>query len=371
MKKPLRVLIVVTKMCQGGAIVLPLQLASALRDRGHNVETWFLYKEEAAYENDAFVRLMLTRRARGPLDHIRILWRLVRAMREYRPDAVCGVLPLGNIFGLLCARFVGCQSRIASQHTPAYVQKPIMLLLDKLLGTIGFYSENIAVSHSVNDTFKRYPLAYRNRLRVIQNGVLERPIRKTKAEARDWLGLPQEAFTLGTVGRLSPEKNHGFLLDLTKCLPGIHLAIVGSGDLEADYRRRIQSLEVADRVHLLGPLPVNSIQDFLATVDVFVLPSKFEGLPVALVEAMQAGLPIIASDISPIREVVLSDSGLAAQMESVESVDSWVPLVRTLQSDPAARQKLSDAAKSRAKAFSIERMVEGYMHVLTNGARGA
>jgi len=358
-------------MTQGGAIVVPLQIASFLRAQGLIVETWFLYRVPPAYEDDSTVRLMLPHPARGPFDYTRILWRLFWAMREYRPDAVGGVLPLGNVFGLLCARLIGCKTRVASQHTPAGAQQPIMLLLDKLLGTIGVYSANIAVSYSVFDTFKSHPLSYLSRLSVIQNGVMERQPLVKKTEARECFGLPRESFILGTVGRLALEKNHDFLFQLVQSLPGIHLAIAGAGDLEPHYQERIRSLGVADRVHLLGSLPEEQIPNFLAAIDVFVLPSKFEGLPIALIEAMQAGLPIIASDIPPVREVVFSDCGAAAQVLGTESVESWVRSVQKLQDDPAAREHLSNAAKLRSQAFSIKRMADGYLKILTNADQGS
>ncbi len=162
-----RILVIVTKLDQGGGVLVPLQVAEALRARGHVTETWFLYKHRSAYEDHEGVRIILSRQVRSLLDYFQIFAKLLVTMRSFRPDAVHGVLPLGNILGLLCATLVGCPSRVASQHNPAKTHNRIMQWLDKLFRTVRIYTANITVSYTVRKSYQRYPGPYVRRLQVI------------------------------------------------------------------------------------------------------------------------------------------------------------------------------------------------------------
>ncbi|HEX9791294.1 MAG TPA: glycosyltransferase family 4 protein [Kiloniellales bacterium] len=360
-----RVLFIVTKLSKGGAMVVPLQVAAALRARGYEAETWFLYQQQPAFEDEPGVRVILPRRAAGLLDYVRVFLRLIPAMRAFRPDAVHGVLPLGNIFGLLAAVIVGCPSRVASQHNPAKTHNPIMRLMDKAWGTLGIYTGNIAVSYSVRDSYARYPAAYVRRLHVVQNGMRVRPASLTKAEARAHFGLPAQMHTIGTMGRLAHQKNQDFLFAAMARLPGVHMAIAGDGELRQKFQQQIASAGLADRIHLLGAIPPADVPNFLAALDLFVLPSLYEGLPIALIEAMQAGCPIVASDIPPTIEVVLPDGGeAAAAVLGMDSVEPWIDTIRDLLAQPEKRQALAAAAHRRSAYFSLDRMTDGYIACL-------
>jgi hypothetical protein len=210
--KSRRILFIVTKLNQGGAIVVPLQVASALRARGYDAEVWFLYRESPAYEDEPGIRLIFPDRPGGIWTYSRIFFRALRAMQAFRPDAVHGVLPLGNLFGLVGAAVIGCSSRVASQHVPLSWNHPVMRWLDMMLGSIGVYTANIAVSHAVEESFAHHPNPYRRRLQVIQNAVPYRPPQRTRSEARRHFGLPEQAWVLGNLGRLTYQKNQDFLL---------------------------------------------------------------------------------------------------------------------------------------------------------------
>ena len=346
-------------------MVVPLQIAAALRARGYEAETWFLYQHEPAFENEPGVRVIWPHQTRNLIDYLRIIARLIPAMRAFRPDAVHGAIPLGNIFGLLAAALVRCPSRVASQHSPAATHNIVMQWLDKIWGTIGIYTANIAVSHSVHDSYKNYPPSYVRKLRVVQNGTRIRRPGRSKAAAREHFGLPGEARLVGTLGRLADEKNQAFLLDVLSGLPDVHLALAGDGDLRAEIERQARAMGLADRVHLLGAVPPEDVSDFLGTLDIFALPSRFEGLPMALIEAMQIGCPIIVSDIPSTHEVVSTeDGGVAGIILDTDSPEPWIAAIRDLCARPEELRALGEAAKRRGEDFGLDRMVDGYVACL-------
>jgi glycosyltransferase involved in cell wall biosynthesis len=364
-----RILFVVTKMSQGGAMVLPIQIAAGLRDRGHDAEVWYLYKHSPAYEDQPGVRVLLPWEAKGIIDYLRAFWRLYVSMRRHRPDIVHGVVSLGNVFGLLSAALIGCRTRVASQHNPASTYNPIMRGLDLIFGTLGIYTSNIAVSRTVGASFDGYPERYRRRLHVIPNGVAGLRSNTTKAEARKHFGLPEQATILGSVGRLSEQKNQDFLFPVIERLPEVHLVLAGNGESRAAFSQQLERTGLSQRVRLLGSVEARDIPRFLAAIDLFVLPSRYEGMPLALLEAMQAGLPIVASDIPSVREVMdTPDQDPTGLCLPIESDQVWAEAIHNLLNDDTQLRQFSEAARRRGEEFSLDRMVDRYETCLTQDA---
>jgi len=122
----------------------------------------------------------------------------------------------------------------------------------------------------------------------------------------DWFGCPPEALVVGSVGWLTDIKGHEYLIEagakLKPDFPSLHLVIVGSGDRHDALLRLAESAGLRDAVHLLGHR--DDIEVCLAGMDLFVLPSLNEGMGRALIEAMAAGLPVIASRVGGIPAVI-------------------------------------------------------------------
>lgn len=140
-----------------------------------------------------------------------------------------------------------------------------------------------------------------NRLRIIKNGV---DLEKYKYNAdvrkamREKLGLSEDTFVVGHIGRFSYQKNHEFLLsvfkDYVKEDSKAVLLLVGDGDLKGQVAERVKELKLSEKVLMTGN--VDNVNDYLQVFDVFLLPSRFEGLPIVGVEAQASGLPVIVSD---------------------------------------------------------------------------
>lgn len=154
-----------------------------------------------------------------------------------------------------------------------------------------------------------------------------------RQEMRRQLGLTGE-LVIGHVGRFNPQKNHAFLLDIFAALlkkePNAVLLLVGGGADMPKIQAKAQELGIAERVRFLGVR--SDVADLMQTMDVFVFPSLYEGLPVTMVEAQASGLPCIISDKVP-PECILTD-GLVNIMPLSASPEAWAEKILTMRAVP-------------------------------------
>jgi glycosyltransferase involved in cell wall biosynthesis len=220
--------------------------------------------------------------------------------------------------------------------------------------------------YTVSQDMKRKLLRGRTperNIRVIHTGLEPRNLRAacSPASARASLGLPEDAFLIGVVGRLSGEKGHLVLLDalarLRQAHPHAHLLIVGTGYMQPLIEARARELGLADCVHIPGF--VEDLPTALRAMDVCVLPSILEeGFPTALVEAQMAGLPVVGSDIGGTRETKIpGETGLLARPGDP---DSLAAVLARLAADPTLRAAMSNAAPAWVqRAFPLTAMMDG------------
>lgn len=390
----MKVVAIVTQLEAGGAQVAALRLAAGLRARGHDAETWFLYEKRPAFQDAPGVRVLWPRRPRGPVESLRMIRALLRALRRARPDAVVSFTHYANVVAQTAARALGIPVRIASQRNPASSLPGAARWLDRVLGRLGWYTANVAVSEDTRASFRGYPAAYRRRMSVIYNGVAPppdgatglpgapplsdspdgcvEPRRREGASpphsheaARDRLGIPREARLVAAVGRLARQKNHALLLHALVPLEEAQLALAGAGELEGELRALARELGVEGRVHFLGELDRAGVAELLAASELFVMPSRFEGLSNALLEALSAGLPVLASDIPANREVLLpADAPAAGCLLSPDDASAWTSGIRHFLGDAAAAAENGARARQRARAFSEEAMVHAFEALL-------
>jgi len=140
--------------------------------------------------------------------------------------------------------------------------------------------------------------------KVIRNGIVFdkfRNIERSKEEIRKDLSIPENARVIGQVGRFAYQKNPEFTIavfnELLKKEPNSYLLLIGRGKMEKELRKQAESLGISDHVRFL--ISRDDIPELLKAMDVFILPSRFEGLGIVLIEAQAAGLPCVVSDNIP------------------------------------------------------------------------
>lgn len=191
------------------------------------------------------------------------------------------------------------------------------------------------------------------KIRVISNGV---PLDDFEtASPASLAGIPDHATRVVFVGRFYPPKDHAAVLRALTAVPNAHLLLVGDGPLRPQAEELARSLGVAERVTFLGQR--HDIAQILKASDIFVHSTTFDGFGIAACEAMAAGLPVIASDVPGLAQVVKG----AGVLFPVGDDRALARELSVLVSSPERRREMSASSRQRAKCFSIEKTVDAYV----------
>jgi len=280
------------------------------------------------------------------------LWRLYRRIYRLRPTILHASLFHANLPGRILGRLAGVPVVICSERTMA-MESQWRYRLNRW--TIGLVDRVTVVSVLVRDFCIAHIGLPPRKLVLIPNGVeLPRAPLASRQEVRIEVGLPLDAPVAGAVSRLDPVKGVRFLIQALTRLGGVHLAIAGDGPERAALEALAERLGVAGRVHWLGQR--GDVQRLLLAFDLFVQPSLHEGLPNTVLEAMAAGLPVVATGVGGTPEAVVD--GVTGLLVRPGDPEPLARAISRLLDDPAARQTMGQAGRERVvQHFTVERMV--------------
>lgn len=279
-------------------------------------------------------------------------------IRRIRPHLLHAHSSKAGVIGRVAARVAGVKS-VFTAHGWAFTEgvhptrKHLALGLERVAARLG--DAVICVSYQDLDLALRYRVVKRERALVVWNGVPD-----TVERAHPGLEPPR----LVMVARFSPQKDHELLL---RSLAGLQdlswtLDLLGDGPLLPRMKALARELGLENRVRFWGRrLDVATV---LAEAQVFVLTSRWEGLPLTILEAMRAGLPVVASDVGGVREAVVD--GLTGFLVPRGDVSHLRERLGVLLTDPKLRVQMGMAARKRYEEhFTAERMVEAVWEVYT------
>ena len=346
----------------GGAEMMVFRLSEELRSRGHTIVPvgpangigWLgdLFRG-AGVSPEVF-------RIRRPIDP-ECVRGLVQLFRKHRIDAVHSHEFTMAVYGAASARLLGLP-QVITMHGGLTVCKALRRRI-ALRWAIRNSDHTVMVAHATQRQFATELGLDESRFTVVPNGVPARP--GDPARARLEFGIGAGDCVLLAVGTLERHKGHRVLLEALARLEGRglrspwKLIIAGGrgGDQHDSLLEYVRDEGFDDRVHIVTNR--NDIPDLLALADIYVMPSLWEGLPMALLEAMIAGKAIVASATSGIPEAIVD--GRDGLLVHPGDVGALADALRLLLTDPERRANLGDRAAARARQeFTVQVMAERY-----------
>ena len=378
----LRVARIITRLNIGGPSIQAIGLSRELRASGF--DTCLVHGRLGDGEGDMTRLLPIDDidsvyvddlvRPIAPLRDVRAWWRIYRTLRRWQPDIVHTHMAKAGTLGRLAAlaynrtRAAGRRARLVHTYHghvfEGYFGSPstkVFVLVERWIGRRT--DALIAISPQIaRDLVQTYRIARDTQLQLIPLGFnLDRLLALSaadRARAKASLGLADDAIAVTTVGRLTAIKQHMLFLDmaaqLAKASPRFVFLIVGDGELRPALEARASEPDLAGRVRFLGWR--GDLDTVYAASDIFVLTSRNEGTPVALIEAMAAGVAAVSTDVGGVRDVVTGPE--LGSLVPFGDAAALAGAVLALADAPARRTEIGGAARASVRdRFHATRLV--------------
>lgn len=353
----MRILQVIPYFCFGGAETMCENLTYALLELGHQVTVVSLYNEHtpiAQRMERAGVRILYLDKKLG-LD-ISMVSKLRKIMKEEHPDVVHTHLDVIK-YAVAAAKLAGVKKCVHTVHNVA--DKEAEGRAQKSINTAYYklgWCTPVALSPEVQRTVVSFYGLKPENVPVIYNGVdLSRCIPKESYAAG-------ETWKLLHIGRFNEQKNHKGLLEAFRLFLGSYprseLWLLGDGELRQETENYARELKIDGNVRFMGAQ--SNVYPYLHDADIFLLPSRYEGMPMTIIEAMGTGLPIVATAVGGVPDMIDDgESGLLAD----NSPEAVCKACCTLAEDEQLRSCLGRRAREESKRFSAGYMAEKYCKI--------
>jgi glycosyltransferase involved in cell wall biosynthesis len=378
---PIEVVRIITRLNVGGPSIQAASLTTALDARGFRTRLMhgrlgegegdmrYLLPADA----DAVYVPALCRPVR-PIDDLRALVAIYRELRRRRPQILHTHMAKAGLTGRLAAwaynRTRGSAPRLRVVHTyhghvlEGYFHPLVsatFIALERVLARMS--DVLIAISPAIRrDLAETYRIGRGDQFRVVPLGFDLEAFAAIDAGARQAarraLALPVDAPVVATVGRLTAIKQHRMFLEVVRALsdrhPDLVALIAGDGELRDELQEYSASLGIDHHVRWLGWQ--RDLATLYSATDVFVLTSRNEGTPVAIIEAMASGVPAVSTDVGGVGDVI--DSPELGTLVPSGDVARLAQAVSDLLSDPVARSAMGDKARARVlERYGLTRLV--------------
>lgn len=300
----------------------------------------------------------------GPSD-LKAFRRVLRLVREYRPHIVHTHTGKAGILGRLAARTTGTPVTVHTYHGHVLddyygpLKTHAARQLERMLARLS--TRLVAVSEKVKVDLVRHGVDGGGKIEVISLGFDLKPFataERFRGEFRDELGLHQEHQLVGIVGRIFPIKNHRLFLNAAARVaarnPAVHFVVVGEGVLSEQTRDLARELGLEDRVFFTGWR--RDLPRVYADLDTLVVSSDNEGTPVAAIEAMAAGRPVVGTEVGGMPDLI--DDGVTGFLVPPRDPEALATRLLELLDDPALAATMGERSARRVlERYRVERLV--------------
>jgi len=290
-------------------------------------------------------------------------WTIVRRLRQLRPQIVHTFMLPASLYGRSAAVAAGVPIIIGTEVNIYDRKQGHHILIERLLSARSACV--VASAESVKAAYVRQLGISADNVRVVYNAVNWDRLNATQTpdDVRQSLGIPRDRLVVGVVATLQDKKGHRVLIDAVAETPGLErvwLMLVGDGPERRPLEAYVAARGIADRVTFCGTR--RDLGNVLPAMDVFALPSLWEGLPLALILAMGAERPVVATRLAGIPEVVTNgDTGLLVEPGNVQQLGAALARVCT---DAALRARLGARARAAVRdRFGADAYSESVMRI--------
>jgi len=292
------------------------------------------------------------------------LRKLYRLIKQEKFDVVITHRYKPSYLMLTLTPFLACEKFISVFHGMKQFNRIGRRLLAKLL--IDNRWTLVAVSKAVALDLVDSGLPY-ERTKVVYNAIDSKTMNSqflTRHSAREALQIPDDRTVIGTIGRTTQVKGHKYLLDAFEQVcqqrDDLHLVIIGGGDLEDQLRTQVKDLNLMDRVTMTGAK--SDAYRYLKAMDIFTLSSLSEGLPIAMLEAICARVPVVGTNVGGIPELI-PDNQFIAEPQNSQSIAVVIQRLLELSEDERHDYILKLEAKI-LDSFSIEKYHQNFQSLV-------
>jgi glycosyltransferase involved in cell wall biosynthesis len=378
--RPMRVARVITRLNVGGpgrhAILLtagmdPARFATTLITGVAGEEEGDLSKLARASGIEPLVIPEL-RRSIHPARDLVALIKLVRIFRDLRPDLVHTHMAKAGALGRAAARLSGVPISVHTFHghvLEGYFHPAVAQMFCWIERGLGRGTDRIVtISPRLREDILAMGIGRPERTEVIPLGLdLARFHAVPSARLRQALGLPGDTPLLGIVGRLVPIKDHPTLFQamglLEASVDAPHLVVVGDGERREELQRLAHDLRLDTRIHFLGWR--EDLEAILGELDVVICCSRNEGTPLALIEAMAVGVPVLSTDVGGVGDVVSHRE--TGWLVPPGDPSALAQAIRDLMAAPALRARLAEAARAAAlERYGLEKLIRRTQEMYTS-----
>ena len=369
---------VVTRIASGGVSSVLFSLMRISAGSGYELTLIYGGESKLPEEYKLFIRknnirtihIPYLKREIDPVNDFLAFWKLAYIFRREKFDIIHCHTSKAGFLGRLAAGLFSDATVFYMPHGHIFygyfgkLKTSLFIFLEKIAAR--FTDKIITLSGNESAEFLRRGIGKKNQFAVVHNGIdtgyFSRAIGK-KSKKRE-LKIERRSPVVTVIARLEPVKGHGILIEaygrVAELYPGSVCLLAGDGTLKAGLKKMVKQLHLQDYFIFLGER--NDISEILQISDLIVLPSLNEGLGLALIEALSAGKPVVASNVGGVAEIIINNkNGLLVPAGNPEKLSA---AINTILGNPALARKFGNFGKIWAKKhFSEEKMRLSWLNI--------
>lgn len=360
----MKILQVINNIAWGGAGNLLINYVPIMREMGHDVELLFLRKADCPHidyfsQNGIKVSWLSENSLYNPL----LIYKVRAFVKKGNFDIVhVHLFPALYHVGLAAYLGLGRSKLVYTEHSTNNKRRnKLFCFFDKI--AYNKYDLIICITNLVQENITSHLKGLCFKYKTILNGVnLQRFKSEVILQRKDlYEGYMCSHKLIVMVARMSEPKDHVTLLKAMALLPSdCHLLLLGEGENKGMLKNTTLELGIENRVHFLGVR--NDVPDILRLCDIGVLSSGFEGLPIAAIEIMAAGIPFVGSKVPGIQDLIEAEKDGAGVLYTHKNAEDLASHIKKLLQDKDYYETVCTAGRNRAMNYSIEKMTEQYIY---------